>query len=564
MIRITQSPRTPVPWLSRLAAVVLPLALTISCASLLPRHSRPGADATYAEAATRITTAYLHSVIRFLADDALEGRGPGTRGDRLARLYVATVMEGLGLQPGGPGGQWEQAFELIGVTTSAPQHWRFASRSASLDLDLASDFVVSAPAQVEAPALDGAEVVFAGYAIQAPEYQWDDFKAADLRGTVLLVLNNDPDWDPDLFAGKRRLYYGRWTYKYESAFRQGAAGAIIVHTDESAAYPWQTVQTSWSGENSILLGASAERVPVQAWVTEEAASRVAALGGRDWNELVAAARSRDFRPIRLGVRTSLLLRNSMRRYESANVVGILPGSDPTRRAQAVIYSAHLDHLGVGPAPDGEEVIYNGALDNAAGVAQLLALARAFSALPQAPSRSIVFLAVAAEEQGLLGSEYYTRNPTVLPQQMAANLNMDGGNIWGRTRDVPAVGYGKSELDAFAAAAAARQGRSYVDEQFPERGSFYRSDQFSFARIGVPGLLLRSGTDFVGRPPGWGREQIDAWIANHYHQPSDEHDPSWDLSGMVEDTQFLFHIGVAVAEAAEIPQWHAGDEFAGLR
>lgn len=538
------------------------LALTVSL--ILPACTRPGTPRplTHTNAAqATITAASLSAPIRFLADDELEGRAPGTRGDRLARQYISATMQGLGLQPGGPGGGWEQPFTLVGVRTTMPSRWTFARAGQSTPVS-AGDFVAVGGRQ-DATGIRDSEVVFVGYGIQAPEYQWDDFKGVDLRGKTLLMLNNDPDWDPQLFAGKRRLYYGRWTYKYESAARQGAAAAIVIHTDESAGYPWQTVQTSWSGENSRLPDASDDAVAVQAWLTEPAARRVVALAGNDLDQLSAAAKARGFAPVPLGVRTSLQLKATVRRYETANVLGVLPGRDPIDRNSAVILSAHHDHLGA-VEKDGKRVIYNGAVDNAAGVAQLLALVRAFTALPEAPRRSLVFAAVGAEEQGLLGSMYYAQHPTFPAGRIVANINFDGGNIWGRTKDIAGIGFGKSTLDGYVAAAAAAQERTYLDEAFPERGGFYRSDQFNFAKIGVPALFLCPGIDFVGRPEGWGKAQSEAWIAQHYHQPSDDFDPNWNLEGMVEDARLAFAAAYMVADSVETPVWNPGDEFAAIR
>jgi Zn-dependent M28 family amino/carboxypeptidase len=537
-------------------------ALAVACAVGAPRPEP--LERTLRAAEAHITGGALAAPIRFLADDALEGRGPGTRGDALARLYIATQMQVLGLEPAGPGGDWEQPFELLGITSSAPAEWTLDGSRGRVRLRNQPDFVATSPVAGGTAALAAAEVVFVGYGIEAPEYQWDDFKGVDVRGKVLLMLNNDPDWDPALFAGKRRLYYGRWTYKYESAARHGAAGAIIVHTDESASYPWQTVQTSWSGENARLPDGSGPSLGVQAWVTEASAARIAARGGQDLGRLVVAARRREFVPVPLGVRTSLRLHTTVRRYRTANVLGRLPGRDARLRDEVVVYTAHHDHLGTKRDAAGRGAIYNGAVDNAAGIAQLLAVARAFAALPQPPKRSILFVAVAAEEQGLLGSEYYTRHPTVAPGRMVANINFDGGNIWGRTRDVPVVGLGKSTLDEYVRAAAARQGREVVDEPFPERGTLYRSDQFNFARIGVPVLYMAQGIEVIGRPPGWGRAQNEAWVATHYHQPSDDFDAAWNLDGMVENARLAFAVGYAVAEAAQPPAWTPGDEFESAR
>jgi len=536
-------------------ALFVPLS---ACVVVAPHREPSAADRT----AGAFAANELRAHVRFLADDALEGRGPGTRGDLLTQLYLGTAFERLGLAPAMPDGSWTQPFDLLGVTSASPPRWTFTAAEKSLSIRSSDDFV--AVSQLDEPqvCVAGAEVVFAGYGIQAPEYEWDDFKGADLRGKVLLLLNDDPDWDPQLFAGKRRLYYGRWTYKYESAARQGAAGAIIIHTTESAAYPWQTVQTSWGGENSRL-PEMADDVRLRAWVTHDAATRLAALGGENLERLTDAARRRDFRPVPLGVTTSLCVRNQVRRYRTANVLALLPGTDPARRGELVVYSAHHDHLGRKNVKDGDDDIYNGALDNACGIAQMLAIARAFAA-SSAPRRSVLFLATAAEEQGLLGSEYFAAHPVVAPERIVANLNLDGGNIWGRTGDVSFIGFGKSTLDRFAERAAALQKRRIVEEPDPDRGAFYRSDQFNFARIGVPALFLKPGQEVIGKPDGWGSRQQDDWLAKHYHQPSDEYDASWNFDGMVEDARLAFEIGRMVADTDEAPTWFPGDEFEKLR
>jgi Zn-dependent M28 family amino/carboxypeptidase len=520
-----------------------------------------GADA----AAARIDRAALEAPIRFLADDLLEGRGPASRGDRTARLYLASALQLLGYQPAFPGGAWEQPFDLVGTNAEMPAGWSFSAGGGQIDLKRWDDYIATSGVQREEARLDASELVFVGYGIQAPEYRWDDFKGADLKGKVLVMLNNDPDWDPDLFAGKRRLYYGRWTYKYESAARQGAAGAIIVHTTPSAGYPWQVVQTSWSGEKFGLPHTGEPEIQVQAWVTEDAARRLAAAGGHDLAKLIEQARSRDFRPVPLGVRTSLVLPVKLSRSQTANVGGLLPGSDPRLASEVVIYSAHHDHLGVG-APDRRgDRIYNGAQDNGAGCAQLLAIAKAFAALPERPRRSLLFLFVGAEEQNLLGSAYYARHPTFPPGKMAADINYDGGNIWGRTTNLTSIALGKSaSLDELVTALAARQRRTVIGDPFPDRGFFYRSDQFSFAKIGVPALYLKSGTDFVGRPEGWGKKVMEEWEATRYHQPSDELTPDWNFDGMVDDARLGFQAGLAVAQSDTLPTWTPGDEFEAAR
>lgn len=522
-------------------------------------ESPPEPKAEWLAAAEEIDAATLAGPIRLLADDGFEGRGPGTRGDALTRAYLESEMLSLGLHPAADGA-WQQPFELLGITSTAPPQWELARDGARLTLERGRDFVALSLQPRAQVAFTDAEVVFVGYGIEAPEYRWDDFKGVDVRGKVVLILNDDPDWDPELFAGKRRLYYGRWTYKVENAGRHGAVAVILLHTTESASYPWQTVQTSWSGENSRLPGDSGAEIAVQAWISEDAGHRLAAFAGQDLSRLIESARRRDFRPVPLGVRTSLAIDNRVRSYRSANVVGMLPGRDPQQARASVVYTAHHDHLGMRSDPDGQATIYNGAMDNAAGLAQMLAVARAFRALPAPPARSVLFVALAAEEQGLLGSQYFTRHPPAAAADMVAAINFDGGNLWGLTRDVAVTGFGKSTIDSWAAVAAARQGRVLVDERFPERGSFYRSDQLNFARAGVPVLYATSGIDFRGRPDGWGREREDEWIARHYHQPSDDFDPAWDLSGMVEDAQLAFEVGVALAESTARPRWLPGDEF----
>ncbi len=512
-------------------------------------------------AADAIQERRLRADIRFLASDLLEGRGPATRGDRLAQAYVASRFEAIGLEPGAPDGSWLQPFDLVSVDTRCPPVLRIRRGAEAVDLAFYDDYIATSGVQSAVARVDDAEIVFVGYGIVAPEYQWDDFGNMDLRGKVLLFLNNDPEDDPQVFEGSRRLYYGRWDYKYEMAARQGAAGAIIIHTTPSAGYGWSVVQSSWTGEQFSLPAEGEAAVPVRAWVTEDAARRLVHLGGHRLDALVEAARRRDFSPVPLGVTTSLLLENAVERRQSANVIARLPGSDPLARREAVLYTAHHDHLGIKADPEGgPAAIYSGALDNASGVATMLAIAEAFVVLPQRPRRSILFAAVGAEEQGLLGSKYLARNPPAPAGRLAANINIDGMNIWGRTRDVAVVGLGKSSLDDWIRAIAETQDRTVRAEAFPDKGSYYRSDHFSLARIGVPGVYLDAGTEAVGRPEGWAREQQEAWEKAHYHQPSDDMTPQWDLSGAVEDARLLFSLGVKVAEAPTLPEWRPGDEF----
>lgn len=553
--------------LRSLAAPVLALALAPPSTPARAQGAQAGGVVTAAEraAAEELRAGLLLGHIRFLSHDLLEGRGPATRGDALAQAYIAAAFEGEGLEPAGPNGSWFQPFDLVGVTSHAPATTSFRKDGQGVDLKFSDEYVAVAGGEQARSEIQDAELVFVGYGIKAPEYQWDDYKGADLKGKVLVMMNNDPEDDPGLFAGRTRLYYGRWDYKYESAAAQGAAGAIIIHTTPSAGYGWNVIQSSWSGEQFALPHEGGHQLAVKAWVTDEAAGRIAKLGGQDLDALRAAAQKRDFKPVPLGVKWSVAVTAEVQKKQTANVIGRMPGSDPAVASEAVIYTAHHDHLGMREAKTpGEDVIYNGAQDNASGVAALLAIARAMKALPKGTRRSVIFAAVAAEEQGLLGSKYFAAHPTLPPGRMAANINIDGLATDGRTRDLTMIGMGKSTLDEWVTKLAGMQGRTVVPDQFPDRGYFYRSDQFALAKIGVPAAYFDEGTDVIGKPAGYGKQKKQEWEAKDYHQPSDEIQADWDLSGAVEDTQLYFYLGAKVANDAKMPSWRPGDEFAGAR
>jgi hypothetical protein len=541
--------------LAAAAATVTATSLAVIRPPLLTDEERLAAE-TVREQRLRADT-------RYLASDLLEGRAPGTRGEALARGYVAARLEAIGLEPALESG-FEQKVALVGVTSRAEGSFRATRGSESVALRAGDDYVAWSGSQRALDRVDAAEIVFVGYGIVAPEYGWDDFKGVDLRGKVLLVMNNDPESDPALFAGKRRLYYGRWDYKFRMARERGAAGAILIHTSASAGYGWSVVQSSWSGEQLALPSTGEPILPVKAWASEDACRRIAGLAGLDLDELRARAESREFRPLPLGVRIDLALRNEVAPRASANVVARLPGSDPSLSKEAVVYTAHHDHYGVKLRPTGEAAIHNGALDNAAGVATMLAVAEAFAALAERPRRSILFASVTAEEQGLLGSEYLASHLPLQRGLVAANINVDGASIWGRTKDVPVIGLGKSSLDDWIRAIAEMQGRRVVPESFPDKGSYYRSDHLSFARAGIPAAYLDQGTEVIGKPPGWGRERQQAWEDAHYHQPTDDLTPEWDFAGIVEDARLLFLLGVKVANAPHAPTWRPGDEFEAAR
>jgi len=529
-------------------------------------------------AARHITAAALAAHVRFLADDLLEGRAPASRGDELAMRYIAAQYERLGLVPAGDDGGWLQRFDIVGMRSEVTTPITVAAPGKPpLTLRPVADSVVVPGLQKESMGVRDAEVVFVGYGITAPEQRWDDFKGTDVRGKILLVMNNDPEDDPALFAGNTRLYYGRWDYKYAEAARHGAAGVIIIHTDHSASYPWHVVQSSWTGAQFELPADPAEpRVTLKMWATEDACKKIAALGGKDLDELRRAAGKRDFLPVPLGVKLTAAVKATLTRTRTANVLGKLPGSDKRLADELVVVSAHHDHLGVreglGPRPSAGgavgpvrvDVLYNGAQDNASGVAALLDVAEALASLEPRPKRSVLFAAVAAEESGLLGSQYFCEHPTTAPGRIAANLNIDGINIWGRTRDLAFVGLGKSTLDDVVGGVARAAGRTLTGDDRPDKGAFYRSDQFNFAKIGVPAIYLKAGILHPGHDAGWGRELKQKYDNERYHQPSDQIDATWNLDGAVDDVQLMTVALLRVADAPKMPEWHKGDEFEAAR
>ena len=544
-------------------------ALALLLVPALAQAASPGSSSLVSPAektaAQAITENVIRGHVRFLASDLLEGRAPASRGDVLAQQYIQAQMEALGLDAGAPGGGWIQKVPLVGIVGNVPQKTTLSKGSQKVDLTRIADYVAFSGTQKPQSSVPGAEVVFVGYGIVAPEFQWDDYKDVDVKGKVLLMMNNDPEDDPKLFAGKTRLWYGRWDYKYMIAAQKGAVGAFIIHTQPSAGYPWQVVTSSWSRERFELPYEGEPRVEIKGWFTEDASKKIAALGGQDLDRLRAAALKRDFRPVPLGVDFSMAIENTVQTKESGNVIGRFPGSDARLSREAVVYTAHHDHLGMKTDPKpGEDAIYNGALDNASGVSAMLAIAKAFRQLPKAPRRTVYFASVTAEEQGLLGSEYFSKHPPIEAGRIAADINIDGVGIFGRTKDITMVGLGKSSLDPIIVALAKMQGRVVKPDQFPDRGFFYRSDQFNLAKVGVPAAYFDSGTEVIGKPEGWGKKRIEEWEEKDYHQPSDELNDQWDLGGAVEDVRLDFWLGVKVANADRMPEWNRGDEFEAAR
>jgi len=552
------------PSASKAARRALP-ACVLALTSASQAEIAPVPQAVQQAANTYITKATLEAPIRFLSSDLLEGRGPGTQGDELARLYLQTQLESMGYQPAFPNGAWQQPLDLVSIKSAIPPTWSFKGKEAQVDLKLRDDYSVTSGLQTERVSITDAELAFVGYGIQAPEYRWDDFKGVNLAGKILVMMNNNPEWDPDLFAGKRRLYYGRWDYKYESAARQGAVGAIIIHTTPSAGYPWQVVQND--SEYFELPTGNKPRLRLQAWMTEDGVRRVMKASGYALDKLVAAARSRDFKPVSLGIRTSMDFTNLLSTIKTANVGGILPGSHSELTRQLVVLSAHHDHLGIGKPDASGDRIYHGAVDNALGCAQVLAAARALSALPERTRRTLLVLFVAAEEIQQLGSTYYTLHPSVPAGRIAADVNLEGAfdrAIFGRTHDATLIGMGKSSLDEIAESVARLQGRTLKPDHFPDRGYFYRGDQISFARIGVPALNFGEGTEVIGRPAEWGRQQVEAWERQKYHQPADKLDEGWNFEGVIEDAQLAMLSTWLIAQADAMPSWKPGDEFEAAR
>jgi Zn-dependent M28 family amino/carboxypeptidase len=548
------------------AAVVV--CLVLSCAQERAQNSAPGANPASASpvaAVEEMVNAHAFAGhVRFLAHDLLEGRGVGSRADALTRLYLATQLEGYGLAPGFGADGFEQSVPIIGITSTITTALTGRGAGGVATLQGGTDFTARAGRPDTTSKLDGIGLVFVGYGITAPEQNWDDFKGADVRGKVLLVMNNDPAGDPALFAGKERLYYGRWSYKYEEGARRGAAGVLIIHTNESAGYPFNVLLAKHEQEEFHLpFPPELPNLAVEAWCSEDAAKQLARLGGHDLDALRAAAEKRDFVPVDLGVRIDLATSNRVREVTSGNVVAKLPGSDPVLAKQAVIVTAHFDHLGIGPERKGD-TIYNGAVDNASGVAAMLALARACAALTPAPKRSIYFAAVTAEESGLLGSLWLARNPPCPVKDLVANFNLDGINIWGAARDIEMIGHGKSTLTVLAEEVAARRGREVRPNQEPDKGLFYRSDHFSFAKVGVPSAYFKAGTEFLEKTDA--RKRIKALYTNtYYHQPSDEFEPArWQLDGAIADARFMLECLVRIANDPQAPAWTPGDEFEKLR
>jgi Zn-dependent M28 family amino/carboxypeptidase len=542
-------------------SIVCTLAAAI-CVTGLSQQRRP-TDSPLNEQAMR-------AHIKFLSSDLLEGRGTGARGGELAANYIAAQMEALGLKGAGANGSFFQPVSLVGVKADPNTKLVISGRSGKESFKFADDYVAFTGAQTDEVDLD-ADLVFVGYGINAPEQRWNDYKGqpSDYRGKILVMFVNDPPAtaeEPNLFGGKALTYYGRWTYKYEEAARRGAAGVILLHTDQSAGYPWSVVRTSngaWRFDIARNPGDNTPFLNVRSWVTDATARKIMKLAGRDLDDLRAKAASRDFQPIALNLTGKVNLKSEVKRVQAPNVAGILPGRDPKLRDEYVVYSAHWDHLGVGAPDKTGDTIYNGAVDNASGVASVLAIAEALRKLPpaQRPRRSSLFLFPTAEEQGLLGADWYSKHPLVPVEKTAANVNLDSMNVLGITHDFIPLGAERSTLRTVVEAVARERGMRVSPDARPEQGSFYRSDHFPFAKVGVPSISLKEGNDYVGRSKEWGEEQFKAYNTAHYHQPSDEYSDTWDFRGMLQEAEIAMSIGRHIADMEQMPRFNPGDEFA---
>ena len=518
-----------------------------------------------------ITSDDMMQHVNRLASDAFEGRGPGTPGEDSTVAYLTEQFKALGLAPGNPDGTYIQPVSLVGYT-SRPQATLTAGGK-TMPLRFPNDYVAVSRRNANDVRVDASDIVFVGYGVVAPEYGWDDYKGMDVTGKTIVMLINDPavrlandsaQLDSTIFKGRAMTYYGRWTYKYEIASAKGAAAAIIVHETGPAGYPWDVVSGSWGGENFDLKATGpTNRVAVESWLTLDKTKELFRNAGLDFDSLHRAARTKAFRPVALNAKATFRVQNTVRETQSKNVVAKLEGSDATLKDEYVIFTAHWDHLGKDTTLKGDQV-FNGALDNATGTAALLTLAKAYKAMPTPPARSILFLAVTAEEQGLLGAKWYAEHPLYPLNKTLADINMDGVNQWGKTKDVTVVGYGNSTLDDLLGTVLAASGRTIKPDPEPEKGFFYRSDHFEFAKKGVPALYIDTGTEFVGKDSTYSQRKRDEYTTNDYHKPSDHIKPDWDLTGAAQDAELMMLVGYRVANADRFPEWKPGNEFKAKR
>lgn len=555
-----------IPVLAGVKVLAISLAMTLTaCGGDQPDER---ADDRAGGGTASITADDIARHVAVLASDEFGGRAPSSPGEDLTVAYLREQFMALGLEPGN-GDSFFQDVPLVDITAAADAVLVISGGSGDRVYSYADEMVVWTDRVVNESAIENSEMVFVGYGIVAPEYDWDDYAGIDVTGKTVVILVNDPGFatkDPDLFSGNAMTYYGRWTYKFEEAARQGAAGALVIHQTAPAAYGWDTVRNSWTGPQFKLESENGnmDHIAIEGWLTDATARAIFDQAGLDLDALTAEAATGQLKPRPMGLTATVSVTNALRHSRSKNVVALLPGSEASD--EYFLYMAHWDHLGTDASIEaaGEDGIYNGALDNASGVAALLELAEAFAALPEAPRRSIVFLAVTAEEQGLLGSKHYAENPVFPLERTVAGLNMDGLNTIGPTREITITGYGLSELDAVLEDVAAAQGRRVDPDPEPEKGYYYRSDHFELAKKGVPMIYPAPGIDHIEGGVEYGRAQLDIYTNERYHMPGDEMDETWDLSGAVADVQLYYAVGAAIAGSTAWPNWQVGTEFRAIR
>ncbi len=523
-------------------------------------HFPPAAIAAF----QKIDAERIRAHVRFLSHDLLEGRGTGQRGGDIAAEYIATQFALDGLKPAGDNGTYMQKVPMVGITLAPETTFSLVpAKGSPRDLKFLSEYTAYDETQ-QAESNVNADIVYVGYGIQAPEYQWDDYKGVDVKGKVLLMLVNEPPSDDvKFFKGKALTYYGRWVYKYEQAARKGAVGAILIHKTDMASYPWDVVRNSDSGEKSYLKLDGSPKLQVASWIHLDAAKALAALAGLDLDKMMADARSRDFRPVALAVKLQAHMVSKVRPFESNNVIAMLPGSDPKLKSEAVMYTAHYDHLGIRPEMPGDN-IYNGADDNASGCGVVLEIAHAYGTAAQRPRRSILFASVTAEEQGLLGSEYLGKHPPIPAGKIALDLNYDDIPPLGSPEEVELSGSERTTFYPTVQALAQEFRLAIRPDSHPEAGHYYRSDHFSLARVGIPAFSVNEGVKYKGHDAAWGLEQADEYTEKHYHQPSDEYHPEMDFTGPAVMARFGFALGWEAASAPKVVGWEKGDEFESAR
>jgi len=551
-----------------LVAALTGMTLGSACAKSDNAGTSTVSTAAADSAAGVITADSMLQHIKDLSADSMEGRGPGTPGEDKAVAYLQAQFKAIGAKPGNPDGTYIQNVDLVGY--KAHPKFTLTAGGKNVALKYPDDFIANSRHARPETKIDNSDVVFVGYGVVAPEYGWDDYKGVDVKGKTILMLVNDPPvtvagdtaLDSTVFKGKAMTYYGRWTYKYEIASDKGAAAAIIIHETGPAGYPYSVVQTSNSQEQFDVISPDAEkRVPVEGWIRLEKAKELLSDAGLNFDSLKAAAVKKDFKPVPVNAKASFDVKIDSRKIQSHNVVAKIDGSD--KKDEYVIYTAHWDHLGKDTTLKGDQ-IFNGAADNASGTSELLEIARAYTKLPSPPKRSILFLSVTAEEKGLVGAKYYATHPLYPLTKTVANINMDGINQWGKTSDYTVIGLGNSTLDDVLTGVLKANGRTVRPDPEPEKGFYYRSDHFEFAKQGVPALDIDAGVDFVGKPNGYGMQKRNEYTEKDYHQPSDEVKPDWDLSGAVDDARVLMKVGYTVAQTDAIPQWKPGTEFKAKR